>query len=216
MTYSALRAAQTAATRDLGCILCDHYKEDNLDVTDERRVFIDRLLASMDPHWKDQATLLKQVCLYVPQGDLECVRAYVCVCVMCVCVCVCVCVCDVHVCVCVRVSISCSPSPYALTACSWALKVRGEPDTAFHLLAAQAYWRSGDGDGAGRNYLLAHEPEEYAEMLKEWSDMGFAGERDLFLARAVMRCVGVGSQRLPRPAYHRRCRMQVAGQGLLG
>ncbi|GBG29212.1 Golgi to ER traffic protein 4-like [Hondaea fermentalgiana] len=64
-------------------------------------------------------------------------------------------------------------------------------DPALHRLAAGAKVRMGDISGAATHYLHAREPKEFATFLYQWTSMGYQGERDLFLARAVLQLLAL-------------------------
>ena len=62
---------------------------------------------------------------------------------------------------------------------------RGDP--VVHLLLAQNYRVLGKYDTAAQHYLFSEQPDEFADMLLQWSSSGRRQERDLFLGRAVLR-----------------------------
>lgn len=66
---------------------------------------------------------------------------------------------------------------------------RGDPD--LHHLAAKAKVAMGDLPGASTHYLHARQPKEFALFLFQWSTLGYANERDLFLAKVVLQLLAL-------------------------
>jgi len=66
---------------------------------------------------------------------------------------------------------------------------KGDPQ--LHRLAASAKVKMGDLAGAATHYLHAHEPKEFASFLFQWSSKGYHGERDMFIARAVLQLLAL-------------------------
>mmetsp|Transcript_13286 Transcript_13286/g.23699 ORF Transcript_13286/g.23699 Transcript_13286/m.23699 type:complete len:297 (+) Transcript_13286:107-997(+) len=66
---------------------------------------------------------------------------------------------------------------------------KGDPE--LHRLAAGAKIRMGDVSGAATHFLHARQPQEFATFLYQWSSLGYKGERDLFLARAVLQLLAL-------------------------
>jgi len=88
-----------------------------------------------------------------------------------------------------------SEARYLRAAISWStLKnfgqhPRGDPD--LHLRRARTLIRAGSLADASANYLHAGKPAEFAAFLVQWSQLGYRGERDLFLARGVLQLLAL-------------------------
>jgi hypothetical protein len=100
-----------------------------------------------------------------------------------------------------RISNGYTPGPEQLSFLKAALKwsvtagsrARGDPE--LRMLLAHAAKECGDFAGASQQYLFADEPEEFAALLWEWSGKGYASERDLFVARAVLQLLSLENLR---------------------
>mmetsp|Transcript_3124 Transcript_3124/g.3717 ORF Transcript_3124/g.3717 Transcript_3124/m.3717 type:complete len:294 (+) Transcript_3124:75-956(+) len=62
---------------------------------------------------------------------------------------------------------------------------QGEP--SFHYLAAKSKIQIGDAAGACEHFLHAQAAVEFAAFLVLWSKSGYPSERDMFLARAILK-----------------------------
>lgn len=45
-----------------------------------------------------------------------------------------------------------------------------------------------------RYFAVSRKPKDYAEMMQEWSNKGYPGERDLFICRAVLHALSTNSR----------------------
>lgn len=82
-------------------------------------------------------------------------------------------------------------------AVKWSAKEGGRQrgDPALQLLLAQAYERAQDYESASKHFLHTEKPKEYATMLETWAKEGYASERDLFIARAVLQLLALENLR---------------------
>jgi hypothetical protein len=100
-----------------------------------------------------------------------------------------------------RISNAYSPGPEQLSFLKAALKwsstagARSRGDPELRMLLAHAAKECGDFAGAAQQYLFADQPEEFAALIWEWSGKGYASERDLFIARAVLQLLSLENLR---------------------
>ena len=78
---------------------------------------------------------------------------------------------------------------------------RGTGEPAIHEMLARGYRAAASASDtapyghAAEHYARAEAPEELAGLLVEWSQLGYASERDLFVARAALQFLSFGNLR---------------------
>ncbi|CAM9117702.1 unnamed protein product [Choristocarpus tenellus] len=77
-------------------------------------------------------------------------------------------------------------SEFLKHAIKWTGPSRSEGALYLRLTLARAYVTLGNLGEASRYYAVSGAPREHSSVLLRWSKMGYKGERDLFLCRAVL------------------------------
>lgn len=78
---------------------------------------------------------------------------------------------------------------------------RKRGDSELQHLLALAYRQAKDFTHAAKHYLHAEKPVEFAAMLFEWANEGYASELDLYLARAVLQLLSLENLRDANKVY---------------
>ncbi|CAI5740694.1 unnamed protein product [Peronospora destructor] len=76
---------------------------------------------------------------------------------------------------------------------------RGDPE--LQLLLARAYQTAEEFSNALKHFLHAENPQELAEMLFQWSTLGYPSESDLYLTRAVLQLLSLENLRDANKVY---------------
>ncbi|CAH0489146.1 unnamed protein product [Peronospora farinosa] len=76
---------------------------------------------------------------------------------------------------------------------------RGDPE--LQLLLARAYQTAEEFSNAMKHFLHAENPQELAEMLFQWSTLGYPSESDLYLTRAVLQLLSLENLRDANKVY---------------
>eukprot|EP00752_Nemacystus_decipiens_P014330 g12749.t1 len=77
-------------------------------------------------------------------------------------------------------------SEFLKRAIRWTRHAKMEAAYELRLIMARSAMTTGNLAEAARYFAVSGCPAEYAELLKQWSAMGYPGERDLFICRAVL------------------------------